>query len=138
MMMDKGILNESHPQFVGMYSGAASSPEVLRAVEGADLVIDAGGVCFHDINTAAYSQKIAPEKMVTIGIDHVRVGDRIFNPVRMGDLFDGLAAAVTRTSAIPRRERRHRKNEAAMRTTRLPPRRSTPAMRSFCGPATAS
>jgi len=29
------------PQFAGMYSGAMSSPEVLKAVEGADLVIDA-------------------------------------------------------------------------------------------------
>jgi indolepyruvate decarboxylase len=94
MTMDKGILNESHPQFAGMYSGAASSPEVLRAVEAADLVIDAGGVCFHDINTSAYSHKIAPEKFVTIGIDHVRVGDRVFNPVQMGEVFDGLTAAI--------------------------------------------
>jgi indolepyruvate decarboxylase len=94
MTMDKGILKESHPQFAGMYAGAASSPEVLRAVEAADLVIDAGGVCFHDINTGAYSHKIAPEKLVTIGIDYVRVGERIFNPVQMGDIFDGLTGAV--------------------------------------------
>jgi indolepyruvate decarboxylase len=31
---------------------------------------------------------------VTIGIDYVRVGDRVFNPVRMGDVFDGLTTAV--------------------------------------------
>jgi indolepyruvate decarboxylase len=94
MTMDKGILSESHPQFAGMYSGAASSPEVLRAVEGADLVIDAGGVCFHDINTSAYSHNIAPDQLVTIGVDYVRVGDRIFNPVQIGDVLDGLTAAV--------------------------------------------
>ena len=29
---------------------------MLKAVEGADLVIDAGGVCFHDNNTTAYTQ----------------------------------------------------------------------------------
>src|SRR6202020_2582844 len=94
MGMDKGILPESHPQFAGMYAGAMSSPEVLKAVEGADLVIDAGGVCFHDTNTSAYSPKIAPDKLVTIGIDYVRVGDRVFNPVQMGDAFDGLTSAV--------------------------------------------
>jgi indolepyruvate decarboxylase len=94
MPMDKGILPESHPQFAGIYSGAMSSPEVLRVVEGADLVIDAGGVCFHDSNTGAYTTKISPDKFVTVGIDYVRIGDRIFNPVRMGDLFDGLAKAV--------------------------------------------
>src|SRR5207248_9173519 len=58
MAMDKGVLSEAHPQFAGIYSGAASSPTVLKAVEGADLVIDAGGVCFHDSNTSAYSSGI--------------------------------------------------------------------------------
>src|SRR4051794_2504317 len=42
MSMDKGVLSETHPQFAGMYLGAGSSPEVLEAIEGADLVIDAG------------------------------------------------------------------------------------------------
>ncbi|HEV8001817.1 MAG TPA: thiamine pyrophosphate-binding protein [Planctomycetaceae bacterium] len=112
MAMDKGILDESHPQFAGMYSGAASSPEVLRAVEGADLVIDAGRVCFHDINTSAYSHKIVPEKFVTIGIDYVRVGDRIFNPVQMGDVLDGLTAAVHKNFGyrVPRKPAPEKRN----------------------------
>ena len=53
MPMDKGVLSETHTQFVGIYSGAASSPAVREAVEGADLVIDAGGVSFNEINTSA-------------------------------------------------------------------------------------
>jgi indolepyruvate decarboxylase len=96
MAMDKGVLSEAHPQFVGIYSGAASSPAVREAVEGADVVIDAGGVCFHDINTSAYSSRIPPERLVTIGTDHVRIGDRIYNPVRMGDVFEMLAGSVRR------------------------------------------
>src|SRR4051812_44172963 len=91
MAMDKGVLSEAHPQFVGIYSGAASLPDVREAVEGADLVIDAGGVSFNDINTSAYSGRISPERLVTIGIDYVRIGDRIYNPVRMGDVFESLA-----------------------------------------------
>jgi indolepyruvate decarboxylase len=105
MAMDKGVLSEAHPQFVGIYSGAASSPAVLEAVEGADVVIDAGGVCFHDINTSAYSSRIPPERLVTVGVDHVRIGDRIYNPVRMGDVFEMLARSVRKNfgySAPPR------------------------------------
>jgi len=94
MAMDKGVLPESHPQFAGMYSGAMSSPEVLKAVEGAGLVIDAGGVCFHDNNTTAYSNQISPDKFLTIGLDYVRIGEQVFNPVRMADVFDGVAKAV--------------------------------------------
>jgi indolepyruvate decarboxylase len=94
MQMDKAVLSEAHPQFVGMYAGVASSPAVREAVEGADLVIDAGGVSFNDMNTAAYSSRILPERLVTIDVDHVRIGDRIYNPFRMGDVFELLARSV--------------------------------------------
>jgi indolepyruvate decarboxylase len=103
--MEKGILSEKHPQFVGSYLGGASSPSVLQAVEAADLVIDAGGVNFNEINTGAYSSQLAPQKLVTINIDHVRIGNRIFNPVQMDDLFDMLARSVPKKfgySAPPR------------------------------------
>jgi indolepyruvate decarboxylase len=106
MAMDKGVLSETHPQFVGIYSGAASSPAVREAVEGADLVIDAGGVSFNDINTSAYSSRIDLAKVITIGVDHVRIGDRIYNPVRMGDVFERLAGSVRKSfgySAPPRK-----------------------------------
>jgi indolepyruvate decarboxylase len=105
MAMDKGVLSETHPQFVGTYSGAASSPAVREAVEGADLIIDAGGVSFNDINTSAYSSQIAPERLVTIAFDHVRIGHRVYNPVRMGDVFELLTKSVRKNfgfSAPPR------------------------------------
>jgi indolepyruvate decarboxylase len=94
MAMDKAILPESHPQFVGMYLGSGSASVVREAVEGADLIIDAGGVSFNEINTAAYTSRIDPNKMITIGVDHVRISDQIFNPVRMADVLRGLASAV--------------------------------------------
>ncbi|HEV2972052.1 MAG TPA: thiamine pyrophosphate-binding protein [Pirellulales bacterium] len=106
MSMDKGVLSETHPQFVGTYLGAGSSPQVLEAIEGADLVIDAGGVNFNEINTAAYSSQLAPEKLVTIEVDYVRIGNRIYNPVRMGDVFEMLARSVRKNFgySAPRRQ----------------------------------
>ncbi len=106
MSMDKGVLSESHPQFAGMYIGAGSSPSVLEAIEAADLVIDAGGVNFNEINTGAYSSQLSPEKLITIEVDHVRIGNRIFNPVQMGDLFELLVKSVPKTFgySAPRRQ----------------------------------
>jgi indolepyruvate decarboxylase len=92
--MEKGVLSEAHPQFVGTYLGAGSSPHVLEAIEAADLVINAGGVNFNEINTAAYSSRLAPEKLVTIDVDYVRIGDRIYNPVQMSDVFESLAKSA--------------------------------------------
>ena len=104
--MEKGVLSETHPQFAGTYTGAGSSPSVLEAVEAADLVIDAGGVNFNEINTGAYSSRLAPEKLVTIDVDHVRVGNRIYNPVRMGDVFEMLVELVPKEFgySAPRRQ----------------------------------
>jgi indolepyruvate decarboxylase len=105
MSMDKGVLSETHPQFAGIYAGAASPPAVREAVEGADLVIDAGGVSFNEINTSAYSSHLDPGRLVTIGVDHIRIGDQVYNPVRMGDVFDGLVGAIKKNfgySAPPR------------------------------------
>src|SRR5580693_3048135 len=92
--MAKGDLSKTQAQFAGMYMGGGSSPGVLEAVEAADLVLDAGGVNFNEINTGAYSSRLSPEKLITIDVDHVRIGNRIFNPVQMGDLFEMLAKSV--------------------------------------------
>jgi len=104
--MEKGVLSETHAQFAGMYMGAGSSPSVLEAIEAADLVIDAGGVNFNEINTGAYSSRLSPEKLVTIDVDHVRIGNRIFNPVQMGDLFEMLVKSVPKKFgySAPRRQ----------------------------------
>src|SRR6185369_7546013 len=91
--------------FVGTYLGGGSSPQVLEAIEGADLIIDAGGVNFNEINTAAYSSQLAPEKLVTIAVDHVRIGNRIYNPVRMGDVFEMLARSVSKNFGYSARQR---------------------------------
>ena len=133
--MEKGVLSETHAQFAGMYLGAGSSPSVLEVIEKADLVIDAGGVSFNEINTAAYSSRLAPKKLVTIDVDHVRIGDRIFNPVQMGDLFELLVKSVPKRFgySAPRKQTCAR-NRAASRTIRSPPATLYPRYRDFFKP----
>src|SRR5438045_9289045 len=46
--MEKCIIDESHPQFAGMYSGALSTGETRQIVENAELVLDIGGVRLQD------------------------------------------------------------------------------------------
>ena len=49
--MEKSIIDESHPQFAGMYSGVLSAKETRRIVEGAELVLDIGRVSLNDETT---------------------------------------------------------------------------------------
>lgn len=94
--MDKGVLSESHPGYLGIYNGMGSSPVDLNAtVEGVDLVLDIGGVVFEDFNTTFWTDNIASTKLIVLGDQFVRMGSTIFTGVTLGDMLDGLAKRVS-------------------------------------------
>jgi indolepyruvate decarboxylase len=90
-LMEKCVIDESHPQFAGMYAGAASDPKTRQLVESADLVLDLGGVSLNDITTAAYSAKLDRSRFITVGLNDVRIGDDVIAGVRFADVLAELA-----------------------------------------------
>src|SRR6266704_1778274 len=89
--MEKSIIDESHPQFAGMYSGALSTKGTREIVEGAELVIDLGGVSLNDETTMGFSTQLDPARFISIGLNDVRVGEQIFGNVRLADTLAALA-----------------------------------------------
>src|SRR5207253_3913768 len=100
--MEKSIIDESHPQFAGMYSGVLSAEETRKIVEGAELVLDIGGVSFNDETTMGFSTHLDPARFISIGLNDVRVGDQLFGNVRLADT---LAALAKLKSGTPRYNR---------------------------------
>jgi len=98
--MDKAAISEGHPQYIGGYAGSFSAPNVFAAVEESDVVINAGGVLFTDISTAAFADNIDPAKMITIGIDYTQVDGRIYSNVRMRDMFVELARQMKKFTDV--------------------------------------
>ena len=90
-LMEKCLIDEGHPQFAGMYDGALSDSKTREIVEGADLVLDLGGVNLNDINTAAYSTRLDLSRFITVGLDDVRIGDEVIASVRLADVLSELA-----------------------------------------------
>jgi indolepyruvate decarboxylase len=90
-LMEKCIIDEGHPQFAGMYAGAVSEPKTRQIVEGADVVLDLGGVNLNDITTAAYSGRPDLSRFITVGLDDVRIGDEVIANVRLADILSELA-----------------------------------------------
>jgi indolepyruvate decarboxylase len=90
-LMEKCLFDETHPQFAGMYAGAVSEKSTRQIVEGADLVLDLGGVNFNDITTAAYSGKLDLSRFITVGLNDVRIRDQVIPNVRLVDVLAGLA-----------------------------------------------
>src|SRR2546430_14211446 len=100
--MEKCIIDESHPQFAGMYSGVLSAEETRKIVEGAELVLDIGGDSFNDVNTMGFSTHLDPARFISIGLNDVRVGDQLFGNVHIADV---LAALGDFESGAPRYKR---------------------------------
>src|SRR6266567_579814 len=105
--MEKCIIDESHPQFAGMYSGVLSAEETRKIVEGAELVLDIGGVSLNDETTAGFSGRLDFGRFVSIGLNDVRVGEQIFGNVRLADT---LAALAKLKSSAPRYNRTPKDN----------------------------
>lgn len=97
--MEKGLIDESHPQFAGMYSGAISTGQARELVEGADLVLDLGGVSLNDESTAGFSIHLDPSRVITIGLNETHVGGKLFANVRLVDMIHALTELKTK---IPR------------------------------------
>ena len=90
-LMEKCLIDEGHPQFAGMYAGAVSEPKTRQIVEGADIVLDLGGVNLNDITTAAYSGRLDLSRFITVGLEDVRIGDKVIANVRLEDILSELA-----------------------------------------------
>ena len=91
MVMEKCLIDESHPQYAGLYAGAMSAQSAREIVEGADVVMDLGGVNLNDITTAAYSARLDPARFITVGLNDVRVGEKVISGVRLQDMLVELA-----------------------------------------------
>ena len=98
--MDKAVISEGHPQYLGGYAGKYSAPNVVEAVEASDVVINAGGVLFTDFSTAGFAHTIDPAKMITIGIASTLIDGRVYSNVRMRDMFVELARQVKKFTDV--------------------------------------
>ena len=99
MLMDKAVISESHPNYLGMYRGSASEPFVKEAVESADLILNVGGALFTDLGTGFFSHEIKSEKMITMATDFVEMAmphddqPKNYSPVALQDLLAALNKA---------------------------------------------
>ena len=101
---DKGVLDESMPQYLGLYSAAASQPPSVReAIEQADVILDIGGVLLTELNTGFWGSALDTGRAVCIHETWVRSGEKVFLNVAIEDVLDALIAAVApRTAPVER------------------------------------
>jgi indolepyruvate decarboxylase len=94
MFMDKSVLDERQPGFVGMYDGAIMTEEVRAFVESRDVALAIGTIA-SDFNTGAFTACLDPARTISIGHHHVHVGGKTFANVELGDVLKALAAKLS-------------------------------------------
>ena len=96
MPNDKGTIDESLPQYMGLYAGGwSSSPVISKAVEAADLVFDIGGIIPTELNTGMWTGSLDPDKLVSINDNWVRLGSKVYVNVAIEDVLAALLEQVS-------------------------------------------
>ncbi|PMD42549.1 pyruvate decarboxylase-like protein [Hyaloscypha variabilis F] len=70
--MGKGAVNETHPNYGGVYAGEGSQPEVKDRVEASDLILTIGAIK-SDFNTAGFSYKTSQLNTIDFHSTHITV-----------------------------------------------------------------
>jgi indolepyruvate decarboxylase len=95
--MDKGLVDESHPNYLGLYSGKDSSPASAgKFALSADLILCLGEVLEEDFNVGSWSAFLNPARKVIIGPDYVKVGEECFTSCMLPDVLAELARSAPR------------------------------------------
>jgi indolepyruvate decarboxylase len=99
---DKGTIDESLPQYLGLYAGDwSSSPAIGVAVESADLVLDIGGMIPTELNTGMWTENLDPDKLVSINDNWVRMGTKVFVNTAIDDVLTALIEKVIPRPGTP-------------------------------------
>ena len=95
LMWGKSLLDESSPNFLGIYAGAASAERVRTAIEEAPVLVTAG-VVFTDMVSGFFSQRIDPARTIDVGQYQSSVAGEVFAPLEMGAALEALADILKR------------------------------------------
>jgi len=97
MVMDKSVLEEQHPSYIGMYDGKLMDESVRAFVESSDLVLNIGAM-MTDANTGGFTAHLDPEKTINIRHHLTQVGSKVYPNVEMKDVLTELTRRVKKRS----------------------------------------
>jgi indolepyruvate decarboxylase len=89
MMLGKTVLDENHPQFIGLYQGDRSRDYVRERIEKADCVLQLGALPT-DFNTGGFTVKLDDDRTISANYRSVRIKRHIYPDVTLRDFIWGL------------------------------------------------
>jgi pyruvate decarboxylase len=87
--MAKGGIDETHPQFRGVFAGNCSTEQVQNEVYNADLILSIGSMN-SDFNTGGFSYRLSQKKTIEFHTYHTKVFYALYDKVDMRQLLPDL------------------------------------------------
>ncbi len=98
MFADKSVIDEEHPNYIGMYDGRLMDETVREFVESCDAVVMIGTMQT-DFNTGAFTARLDSARTIDIELHHTTVDTAVYRNVEMTDILRELAGRTMRTRA---------------------------------------
>ena len=91
--MGKGIVDESPPNYAGVYAGDGSHPDVKVSLESSDLIFTIGNIR-SDINTVEFTYSFSQLDTIDLHCDYCDIGYAKFEKVYFHSLIPRLTDSV--------------------------------------------
>lgn len=99
ILWGKAMLDETLPNYAGIYIGALSEESTRKVVEEAEVLISSG-VEFTDTTSAHYSHQIDPARVIDLGARGATIAGKVFAPLAMADALRVLKDAAAEAGAV--------------------------------------
>lgn len=97
LLMGKGVINESSPNFIGTYLGKTNNLNVYNYVNSSDCPICIGTI-FSDFNTLKFDISISPSDFIEIQGTYTIIKGKKYEDVLMKDIINLLARQISKKS----------------------------------------
>lgn len=98
--MGKGAVNESLPNYGGVYAGNGSNAGVAERVESSDLVLSIGAIK-SDFNTAGFTYRVSQLATIDFHSHYMRVRYSEYPGVRMSGVLQKVTARMSKLNIQP-------------------------------------
>jgi len=99
-MLGKGVVAETHPLYMGLYSGALGREEITKYVEGSDCVLMLG-TFMTDINLGIYTAELDMSDCILVTSEQLRIRHHHYHDVTLSDFVKTLAARKPKPKSPP-------------------------------------
>ena len=102
MAMDKSVLDETNPFYLGLYSGSLVNPEIRDFVESCDCILAIGAI-MSDINLGGvgkFTTRLDKSRIINIMPSNVYIGHADYTNLKMLDVLDELSKKLHKRTDV--------------------------------------